>query len=1160
VACLYCGKEIGAFRLLRDSEFCGNAHRKAYGERLGKALHKIAEPEPPPAPMANFVSMMPFQEGHKISILASPQTYRCSTFQMLASWPLDVDGCLGRRHRTTLPGAQPVATGKRFRYDSEPRVASASLRLPHLDASPVPMPIPVDEPVETIPPFCGRWMPSAAAEPVASWVSMATALAPVARQALRLPPQLCKTPIRRLEIARTCTPPSAEPVAIFVRPATALTPVAAVPARRESAAIRVPEWQKTLPLAGPAPSAAPEPVAMWVNTVTALTPIAVQAERRPIVIEMPLGRRQPELAGACAAPAAEPVARFVSPVTALTPFAALPLRREVSAIRILEWQNTLPLAGPAASDAAEPVAGQAECLPRQPKLAAACAAPAAEPVARFVWPATALTPLAMTPRACIVPEFSLPAAPNAGVAEESFAESAGPALSAGETICATKEFAGHSSTLPEFLPSAAGIWAGAGAVAALAPEPAERFLHLAASLIPATSAAAAPLLQQLDIAAEFEPLPEPDDLLEPPAICLRAMPGPAPEPVCLFVRNSEASFLKPDFLTVLPAFELEVRAPYVPFIPRVKPAAAAEPVMSGVHPRIADFPVAPIANAALLALPQTPGMAQQLFGLATPVAGPAAEPAERLVIAAESAVPASVAPETRVPDTAGFVLANPDPAPALCRPAASLTAEPLESLLVASSAEAPAAAARMRVLEFTIEASEDLRSQGFDTPRLAPTAAKPRPDAAKVVALRPIPTFAVAAPEQQHTRLQPALPQPGMLPVEFHTQRSRTTLHERPEWMTSRLAPLPPRFAVRPAFGKLEDPAPQPKPAKQEPEFIKTFQRPANKPSPMFLLGGKIAAAIMLASSLWYAYSIRAHLPATVELAAGTQPMASSGRNTGPSTAPAAGPQTAASSNGPVAWLRQTIARRASVEVTDHFREGMEGWGSNGASKPAGWSHHPDGYTVPGALALFRPSMNFKNYRLEFFGQIENKGMSWSVRAKDPRNYHAMKVSVMEAGLRPFVALVHWDVIDGKAGRQSRTPLNIMVHNNRPMEVAVNVEDNHLITSIDGEEVESFTYNTLASGGVGFFSEANERARLYWMKVSKNDDWLGHVCGFLAGDDAVRATAELWGPQIPGGAPAPGMPREDSTTLAAVWAGLPYLRAAQKARASNTRRTKQWNT
>jgi len=397
-----------------------------------------------------------------------------------------------------------------------------------------------------------------------------------------------------------------------------------------------------------------------------------------------------------------------------------------------------------------------------------------------------------------------------------------------------------------------------------------------------------------------------------------------------------------------------------------------------------------------------------------------------------------------------------------------------------------------------------------------------------------------------------------MLPVEFHAQRSRGAIFERPEWQASRVPAIPPRFALRPVFGKLEEPAPQPKPVRQEPEFIKSFQS-ARKPSQMVLLGGKIAAAVLLASSLWYAYSFRGRTRG-VEVAVAENASISRGTTSVSADSLSAAP----AATGSVAWVRQSLARRAAIEVTDHFREGMQGWGTSTAgapTPPAGWSHHRDGYTIPGSLALFRPSLTFKDYRLEFFGQIENKGMSWSVRSKDPNNYHAMKVAVVEAGLRPFVALVHWDVINGKAGRQSRTPLNIMVHNNRPMQVAVNVEGNHLVTSIDGEEVDTFTNETLRAGGIGFFAEANERAHLYWVRVSRNDDFLGHVCAFLAGDDAVRATAELRAPEFPGSTPTPWAPADDSTTtFAAVWAGLPYLRAAQKARASHTRRTDQWNT
>src|ERR1035441_8274467 len=76
-----------------------------------------------------------------------------------------------------------------------------------------------------------------------------------------------------------------------------------------------------------------------------------------------------------------------------------------------------------------------------------------------------------------------------------------------------------------------------------------------------------------------------------------------------------------------------------------------------------------------------------------------------------------------------------------------------------------------------------------------------------------------------------------------------------------------------------------------------------------------------------------------------------------------------------------------------------------------------------------------------------------------------MKLTVVEAGIRPFVALVQYNVVNGKSGRKTRTPLNVMVHNNRPMQLAVDVRGGRLTTWIDGEEVDSFIDSTLASGG-----------------------------------------------------------------------------------------------
>ena len=336
----------------------------------------------------------------------------------------------------------------------------------------------------------------------------------------------------------------------------------------------------------------------------------------------------------------------------------------------------------------------------------------------------------------------------------------------------------------------------------------------------------------------------------------------------------------------------------------------------------------------------------------------------------------------------------------------------------------------------------------------------------------------------------------------------------------------------------------------------------AKRAPTVLVVAGRIAAGFLLAASLWFGVANSGgnrQLAAHEEVSSGDVALAAANSASSASISnPGAPPQSMP--KGPVAWVRQTIANRAALKVAENFHT-MENWGSTAKAYPTGWSRHPDGFVNTGALALFRPSIKFTDYRMEFFGQIEAKSIGWTVRATDTRNYHAMKVTVVEAGIRPFVALVQYNVVDGKSGRRTQTPLNVMVHNNKPMQFAVDVRGNRFVTSIDGEEVDSFIDNTLVAGGVGFFSEAGEHARLYWMRFSRNDDFLGYVCAMLAEGAGVGSAAELRRPDPPGGAPAPGLPGDrDGMMLAAVWIGLPYLGTTRKARFFKTWRSEPWNT
>ena len=370
---------------------------------------------------------------------------------------------------------------------------------------------------------------------------------------------------------------------------------------------------------------------------------------------------------------------------------------------------------------------------------------------------------------------------------------------------------------------------------------------------------------------------------------------------------------------------------------------------------------------------------------------------------------------------------------------------------------------------------------------------------------------ASAEPEVVNARPQavaaPGMPEPGFIPPDFHCENVRGAAVDRLEWQAPNMAPVGPRFALRPAFDRLEDLVPR----KAAPQS----SRPGGAATHRGVEA--IAAGLFVAAGMWYGAGAAKNL---VETAAMSQGISAAAGAAPARTNPA--PQTDIKKQ-PLSWVRSTISRRAAVELTDTFHGGMEFWNAAPQRWAPGWSRHPDGYVRTGQLALYRPSAVYSNYRLEFFAQIESKSMGWVVRARDLQNYYAMKFTVVDPGLRPVIAMVHYPVVGGKKGHSVEVPLSIMVHNDTPYHVAVEVKGNRVITSIEGQEVDRWTDDTLESGGVGFFSEPGERARLYWMKLAANDDLLGRICAYLSGgsEEGSETTAQWRRLESPANLPQP---------------------------------------
>jgi hypothetical protein len=418
-----------------------------------------------------------------------------------------------------------------------------------------------------------------------------------------------------------------------------------------------------------------------------------------------------------------------------------------------------------------------------------------------------------------------------------------------------------------------------------------------------------------------------------------------------------------------------------------------------------------------------------------------------------------------------------------------------------------------------------------------PPAAAPQETSLSAVSPMRQPVSGLAAPEPVPQADGPrfGFRQPGPVPMEFFCQREVMAPAQSIEWLARRPAIHAPKFVVRPVFERIGVVAARPKPVSQTPAFAEIFAireiaRRRTGRSGLGAVGKAIAAALLVGIGIWFGagsvkigkelVAINTSLP-RVEMP-GVGGMSSK-----------AVPEWR-TAEGTIAQVRHAIEQRAAVELTDTFRR-MEAWGAGAKALPAGWSRHPDGYVRIGQLALYHPSQSFADYRFEFFGEIEKKSMSWAVRARDAQNYYAMKFTVVEPGLRPVIAVVHYPVVGGRKGPRVQTPLSVMVHNHEPYHVEVEVRGNHMVTSIEGQEVDSWTDDRLKAGGVGFFSEAGESARLYWIRVTKNQDWLGRVCAYLSGGSDSNI-AGLWRGEKPAAPPQlpPAAPPGAEVTMAAV--------------------------
>jgi hypothetical protein len=594
-----------------------------------------------------------------------------------------------------------------------------------------------------------------------------------------------------------------------------------------------------------------------------------------------------------------------------------------------------------------------------------------------------------------------------------------------------------------------------------------------------------------------------------------------------------------------------------------EPAAAVagpEPMAVESMPRIPAMAVDAIAPVPAMRLPALAPLTRPLTP-AGAVAPPPAVAVESMPTGkAAEPRPMRVRTRLRKPTLAHFQTAeetsNALAAPAACDPPMAVESLPSAPAFEARHSLAPAVLMG-QALEAPIRA---VMPPGAFREPAQPAAATPEKGRRSGGLLEPMARIAAQPAGTQPERPKPAIPHPPLFTLDYYCQRitSRPTI--RLEWHEGKIGLLHHGFQMKPALRPFAEYAGRSR--KLLPfEEIFAHQKKDGEPARAKLSTmGKIAATIMVGVALWGG----SRLAGLSEHAAALQARVAASERTVTAVAEVRRSQTGgkAGLSRTMQKIRHAIADRAATEVTDNFTSGMEAWGAGTKTWAAGWQHSAAGYVKTGEMALFQPSLHYTDYHMEFYGQIEEKSMGWVVRAQDKQNYYAMKFKVIEPGLRPIIAMVHYQVVNGKRGHTQQTPLSVMVHNNQPYHVSVDVRGNHFVAAIEGEPVDSWTDDAPKKGGVGFFSETGERARLYWMKIARNQDWLGRFCAYLSDSSNGQQTAELWGPEPKasegGPAPTPPGPRTPDVALAVAGAMVGSASSPRRSKTSTNRRTEAW--
>jgi hypothetical protein len=169
---------------------------------------------------------------------------------------------------------------------------------------------------------------------------------------------------------------------------------------------------------------------------------------------------------------------------------------------------------------------------------------------------------------------------------------------------------------------------------------------------------------------------------------------------------------------------------------------------------------------------------------------------------------------------------------------------------------------------------------------------------------------------------------------------------------------------------------------------------------------------------------------------------------------------------------------RVAVHFEEHFDNGWDNW----VGGVQDWLVDVAGVRT-GSMAIFMPTLDLTDYELEFLGRIDAKTINWVVRAAGLDQHIRCTLTLVE---NQQVEFSRTFVRGGNAEDTVVSGTRVPGKKRSTITIGTVVTGHDFAVTVDGNIVAEWAERRLPSGGVGFMGNADDRARLYWVKVSSS--------------------------------------------------------------------------